>query len=244
MRSISIAVFARCLRCATLAAMGAMLALPVNAAGIVASIDKAPVVSNGDVAGQPTDVVITFSGSLDPVVAGRGLAAGDQIRVLFPPQFDLTSLDAGYPLSDVPAPAVPCVPGMLRCTAVVLLQGWPQEPFFPPAAFHTLSIDAANNILVITALQDMVPNPPVSPGIKQVYLILNGVTNPEPGHYRIAVEAQTGSGGGWETGSGMLQILPYVRPSINATSVFVKALAAGACGSGSLWPWHPAPQPG
>jgi len=141
------------------------------AGGIVASIDKAPVVADGDVAGMPTDVVITLDGSLDPAVPGRSLAAGDVIKVIFPPAFDLANLDPGYPLLDVPTPLPPvaplsandCVPAFLTCTTAVILQGWPQEPYFPPALFHTLSIDAAENALIFTALQDLVAAPPATP---------------------------------------------------------------------------------
>ena len=49
-----------------------------GAAGIVASIEKAPVVADGDVSGKPTDYVITLDGSLDPYVTGRGLGLAQQ----------------------------------------------------------------------------------------------------------------------------------------------------------------------
>jgi hypothetical protein len=219
-----------------------------GAAGVVAKIEKAPVISDGDVAGKPTDVVITLAGSPDPVVPGRGLAQGHEIRVIFPPAFDLANLNPAYPLANVPTPfppippfpPMPCLPGNLQCSTAVLLQGWPQQPLFPPLLFHTLSIDPVDNALVFTAAQDIVPNPPAAPGIKEIHLILNGLTNPSPGNYRIGVEVQTGPDS-WETGSGLLKILPRTRPSINITSVFVKALAGllpggPACGPGTLPP--------
>jgi hypothetical protein len=227
----------------------AAIASTGGAAGIVADIQKAPVIADGDVSGKPTDIVITLSGSLEPVAAGRGLSAGGEIRVIFPPEFELTDLDPAFPLADVPTPfppvpplpPMPCVPANLQCTTAVLLQGWPQQPLFPPVLFHTLSIDAADNALVFTAAQDIVPNPPAFPGIKQIHLITNGLTNPAPGNYRISVDAQTGPGGAWETGSGLVKIIPQARPSINVTSVFVKALAGllpggPACGPGTLPP--------
>ena len=218
-----------------------LLSLPAHAAGIVADISKAWVVPDGDVSGEAALYVITLEDSLDPAVPGKGLALGGQIRVIFPEAFDLTDLDTAYPLADVPTPALPCVPGNLQCTTAVLLKGWPEEPYFPPAAFATLSIDATDNALVFTAVQDIVPAPPVSPGIKQLFLMLHGVTNPSPGQYRIRVEAQTGPGGAWEAGSGLLQVLPNPRASIEATSVLVKALSGllpsgPACGPGTLPP--------
>lgn len=210
-----------------------------GSAGMVASIAKAPVVADLDVRERPNDYVITFDTSLDPSVPGRALAAGDIIKLIFPQEFDLSSLDSEYPLLDIPVPGV-CVPGNFQCSTAVILQGWPQHPLFPPAAFASLSIDPLENALVFTATQDIVPNPPANPGIKQIHLIMNGLANPGPGNYRIRVEAQTGEGGGWESGSGLMQVLPKARPSINVTSVLVKAtsglLGDPACGPGTLPP--------
>jgi hypothetical protein len=222
-----------------------VFASSAGAAGIVASIQKAPVIADGDVSGMPTDYVITLDRSLDPSVAGRSLAAGNVIKVIFPPEFDLGNLNPAFPLLDAPTPLPPvaplsdnnCVPAYLTCTTAVILRGWPQDPYFPPALFHTLSIDPVQNALIFTALRDIDAAPPDNPGIKELHLILNGVTNPVAGHYRIRVEAQTGPGGAWETGSDSLQVLPQTRPSINVTSVFVKAtsgqLGAPACGPGT-----------
>jgi hypothetical protein len=226
---------------ATVALLAAATALPAAGAGLVAGIQKAWVVPDGDVTGEAAVYVITLSGSLDPAVRGRSLTAGDQIRVIFPAEFDLTNLATGYPLADVPTPSQPCVPTNLQCTTAVLLKGWPEEPYFPPAQYAKLSIDSAENALVFTAVQDIVADPPVSPGIKQLFLMLHGVTNPSPGYYRIRVDAQTGPAGSWESGSGFLQVLPQTRPSIGATSVFVKALSGllpggPACGPGTLPP--------
>lgn len=210
-----------------------------GAAGMVAYIAKAPVVADLDVRERPNDYVITFDISLDPSVPGRALIAGNVIKLLFPQEFNLSSLNPAYPLLDIPVQGV-CVPGNFQCSTAVILQGWPQHPLFPPAAFASLSIDPVENALVFTAAQDIVPNPPVNPGIKQVHLIMNGLSNPGPGNYRIRVEAQTGEGGAWESGSGLMQVLPKARPSINVTSVLVKAtsglLGDPACGPGTLPP--------
>ncbi|MEL6948689.1 MAG: hypothetical protein AAGM16_01020 [Pseudomonadota bacterium] len=199
-----------------------------GATGIVASISNAPVVPDGDVAGSATDVLITLDGSLDPNVAGRSLLAGRTISVVFPPAFDLGNIDPAYPLNDVPfpfppvppLPPQPCVPGNLQCTTAVVLRGWPQDPLFPPRLFTTLQVDHARNALVFTAAQNIEQ----SPGIKQLHLILNGVTNPAAGQYRIRVEAETGPNGSLETGEALLEIRERAAPSINITSVFVPAL--------------------
>ena len=219
-----------------------------GAAGIVAAIEKAPVIADGDVTGKGADFVITLAGSQDPAVPGRGMLAGQLIKVFLPDDFDLENLDPAFPLADVPTPfpptpplpPMPCLPANLQCTTAVILSGWPQEPLFPPVLFHTLSIDPDENSFVFTAAQDIVPNSPEFPGIKQLHLILHGVSNPPPGRYQIRVEAQTGPDGAWETGSGILRVFNNNRPSINVTSVFVKALAGTlpesegpACGPGT-----------
>ncbi|MEM1173277.1 MAG: hypothetical protein AAGI27_00570 [Pseudomonadota bacterium] len=215
-----------------------------GATGIIQSIRNAPVIADGNVAGQPLDVLITLDGSLDPNSAGRSLMTGDTIRVVFPPEFDLGNIDPAYPLNNIPfpfppppaspLPERPCLPGNLQCTTAVILKGWPQNPLFPPILSTTLSVDLADNALVFTAARDITE----SPGIKQLHLILNGVTNPAPGNYRIRVEAETGPGGSLETGEALLRIIKRAAPSINPTSVFVKALSGQleggvACGPGT-----------
>ena len=228
-------------------ALGNASAGDAGATGIVASIDKAPVVADGDVTGMPFDYVITLDGSLDPQVLGRGIAAGGAIKVFLPWEFDLGSIDvANYPIATppVPFPPVPplpdkpCIPGNLQCTTAVILRGWPQDPLFPPVLFHTMAIDYAENALVFTAVQNigLVPGAAPAPYIKQIHLILNGLRNPAPGTYTVRVEAQTGPDGAVESGEGQLVVRSKTRPSINITSVFVPPLAGGACGPGDAPP--------
>lgn len=185
-----------------------------GATGIVADIAKAPVIRDGNVQGQPFDFVITLDRSLDPNVPGRSLAAGDTIKIHFPDAWNLGGL-GGYPLAGVGSSA-DCAPGNLVCTTAVLLQGWPQNPIGPPN--YTLSIEG--NTFVYTANNDIAPSGPGAPGIKQMHLILNGLINPKPGHYRLRVEAKTGPDGNVETGSVLVHVVPMDRPSINVTSVF------------------------
>ena len=196
---------------------GQALAGSNGASGIVASIDKAPVIRDGNVQGQPTDFVITLNASLNPEVEGRSLKAGDSIRIMFPGAFDLSDL-GGFPLAGVGSAG--CVPGGLVCTTGVLLKGWPQNPVPPPN--YVLSIE--DNTLVYTATADIDAAGAAAPGIKQIHMILHGVENPKPGHYRIKVEAETGPNGSLETGSVLLHVVPKDRPSINVTSVFAGAM--------------------
>jgi len=189
-----------------------------GASGIIASIDKAPVSRDGNVQGQPTDFVITLDSSLDPSVQGRSLKQDKTIRITFPHQFDLSDL-GGFPLANAGSSG-DCMPGNLICTTGVLLRGWPQNPVPPPN--YALSIE--DNTLVYTATADIEADGAAAPGIKQVHMILHGVENPKPGHYRIKVEAETGPGSSTETGSVLLHVVPKDRPSINVTSVFAGAM--------------------
>lgn len=210
--------------------------------GIVKSAQRAWVTSNGDVSGEPALWKIVLEGSIDPLVPGRSLMAGQEIRVIFPPEFDLGNIAATHPVANIPTLSpLSCVPTNLQCTTGVFLQGWPEHPFFPPAAWHTVSVDTADNAFVFTAVQDILPEPPDNPGIKELFLLLNGIQNPQAGEYPVRVEAQTGPGGSWESGSVLMRVLPRARPSINATAVFVKALSGlleggPACGPGTLPP--------
>ena len=220
-----------------------------SATGIVRSIERAWVTADGDVSGENALWKIVLDSPIDPQVEGRSLLQRHQIRVIFPPAFDLAAIDQAYPVADIPTPFPPvpplpdqpCVPTNFQCTSGVLLQGWPEHPFFPPVLFHLVSVDQADNAFVFTAVQDIVPDPPLNPGIKELFILLNGVRNPAPGNYRLRVEAQTGPAGSWETGSALMHVLPAARPSINATAVFVKAQAGlltgtPACGPGTLPP--------
>jgi len=217
--------------------------------GIVSSVQRAWVTSNGDVSGEPALWKIVLEGSKDPNVPGRSLMTGQEIRVIFPPELDLGNIGPSHPVADVPTPfppvpplpPQPCVPTNFQCTTGLLLQGWPEHPLFPPVLYHSVSVDDAQNAFVFTAAQDILPDPPANPGIKELFLLLNGVQNPEPGEYPVRVEAQTGPSGSWESGTGIMKVRSRPRPSINATAVFVKALSgllAGgpACGPGTLPP--------
>ena len=213
-----------------------------SGSGIVNSAQRAWVTSNGDVAGEPALWKIVLEGSIDPLVPGRSLMTGHEIRIIFPPEYDLGNIAATHPVADIPTfSPLFCVPTNFQCTTGLLLQGWPEHPYFPPAAWHVVSVDVAENAFVFTAVQDILPDPPENPGIKEVFVLLNGVQNPEAGEYPVRVEAQTGPGSSWETGSALLKVLPRPRPSINATAVFVKALSGlldggPACGPGTLPP--------
>ncbi|MDH3539045.1 MAG: ScyD/ScyE family protein [Acidimicrobiia bacterium] len=184
---------------------------PLPGQNIVASVVKAPIVPDGDVAGATTDFVINLDRSLDPNVDGRSLAAGDTIRITLPDAFINNGFDTG-------APGAPnCVPG--PCNLGVLLQGWPQHPIAPPAAKYSLAMEGSHTF-VFTALEDLGPAGSANPGIKQIHLISLGFTNPAPGDYPIVIEAQTGPGGAVETGTGSLTIRPAIVPTIDVTSVF------------------------
>jgi hypothetical protein len=178
--------------------------------GIVSDVIKAPIIADGDVVGQPTDLVFVLDTDLDPAVPGRTLLAGNSVRITFPEEFQSVDVNAG--------PAATCE---APCNTGVILQGWPQRPFPPTPEFYSVEMDGSHTF-VMTALQDLAPGG--TPGAKQFHLILSGITNPaEPGDYAIAVEAETGPDGALETGTGVVTIHAAARPSINVTSIFAKA---------------------
>lgn len=198
------------------AAFSVLLLAPLALAqeGIVQSIVKAPIVFDGTVTGAATDFVINLDTSLDPMVPGRSLAAGDTIRISLPPEFQNTG---DLPFA-APGTSEDCAPGNVQCNTGVLLQGWPQHPIAPPAQKYAISYEAATNSIVFTALEDLAPAGSANPGIKQIHLILIGFTNPAPGFYPVEVASQTGPDGDLETGVGTIQILSEPRPAVNVTS--------------------------
>lgn len=202
----------------TFGLLGATLStLPMNAAqssGIVENVVNAPVASNGNVAGAVTDIVINLDRSLDPSVAGRGLAAGNQIRITLPDDFINTGLPIAHQFTG-------CAP---NCSVPILLQGWPQHPVGlfsgAPGVGEWTAFGQGTHTIVIEALEEIVPAPPVEPGIKQIHLLLRGFRNPGPGTYDIQVEAETGPEGAVETGTARVRILPRTRPFLSTSSVF------------------------
>jgi len=210
----------------------AVLALSVPAtgvtqtsSGIVASIVKAPISPDGDVAGAVTDFVINLAVDMDPAVPGMVLHTGESIRIAMPDGFRLAD-EAGYPIRNVFG-AKDCKPGLFRCSTGVLLQGWPQHPIlpsFPPgkAPQYSLSYEAVSNAILYTADKDIDGVPLPGPGIKQAHLITLGFRNPEqPGSYPIRVGILDASGKERASGIGHLRIRLDPAPSINITSVFV-----------------------
>lgn len=182
-----------------------------HASGIVDSIVKAPITPNGDVAGEPTDIVLNLDISFDPSVDGRTLLPGGTIKVTLPEDFD----NLGLPVASVGV----CVPSQFNCSTGVLLQGWPQDPIPPP--MYTVSLEGTHTIVYTnTSGMPLGPGTFFGPGIKQMHVILNGFRNPSPGRYTIRVEAETGPGGALEMGMARVHILPKARPSVNVTSVF------------------------
>jgi hypothetical protein len=193
---------------------GASPAAAAPDTGIVGSVVKAPITPDGDVAGAPTDFVINFDTSMDPIVPGRTLLAGDTIKVTLPDDF----VRLVGPVQN-PGPGG-CNAASGTCSTAVLLQGWPQHPIPPTIGAGNYTVGAEDNTIVFTALKDLTPDTPNEPGIKQAHLILRTFVNPGPGRYEFAVAAQTGAGGATETGVAVVHVRPKPRASINVTSVF------------------------
>lgn len=178
--------------------------------GTVASIVKAPIIADGTVAGAPTDFVFNFDVSIDPNVNGYTLLEGNSISITLPEGFSDTG---AFPIANITSSDT-CVPGNIQCTTGVLVQGWPQRPVPPP--MYTFSYDPDTNTVTFTANEDIIPNAPDFPGIKQAHLITIGFVNPdEPGEYMIEVTTEFGESGDPVTTTRPLMILPEITPSIN-----------------------------
>lgn len=179
--------------------------------GIVHSVVQAPVAPDGNVAERTTDLVLNLDVSMDPNDPGLILHEGDQIRVTLPEDFEK---DRDLPLLTI----FDCLDQNLACDTAVLLLGWPQGALgAPPPLGYEVRYEGEHTI-VITATEDLIPNPPSNPGLKQIHLLLNSFTNPPPGHYEIGIEVETG--GLVKHGIGRVHILPKARPSIHVTTVF------------------------
>jgi hypothetical protein len=184
--------------------------------GLVRSIANAPIVPDGTVTGRPTDFVITFDTPLDPNVPGRTLLQGKTIKVTLPHEFQTTGKYQFLSAGSTPE----CGAAKVECNTGVVLQGWPQNPIRPPFLNYSIEYEEQTRTITLTALKDLVPDPPLEPGIKQIHLMLLDFVNPPPGEYRVSVVAETGPGGAVESEWGSLRILPKTRPSISVTSVF------------------------
>ncbi len=204
----------------------------LQAQGIVESIVKSPVTTNGNVAGQPTDLVVnlnfsdlSFAEFLNPAVLGGSLAAGNTLTVVLPDEF---TIDPSVPVSTITSSDT-CTPGNVQCNTGFIVQGQPQRPILPilagdtptPVYSVTLSDVGGQNAFVFTADSDLGPGSAVAgAGIKGIHLVTPGVTNPPAGEYEIEVIAQTGPGGTEQRGSALVTILESTQPSINVVSVF------------------------
>jgi len=190
--------------------------------GIVASIGKAPIVSNGDVAGELPELVVNLDVSKDPAVPGRALLKGRKIKIILPEGFvDTGTVPTQSPIT--PGCTVPDLFTTWRCNTAFVLQGWPQHAVgFPiPNIPNTYRVSSDGpNTVVVEALKDIIPDPPLEPGIKQVHLLLAGYVVPRPGLYPIEVIAETGLNGAVETGSGLFHVRPRPAPSINVVSAY------------------------
>ena len=186
--------------------------------GVVRAVVSAPVAPDGMVAGRTTDIVINLDASPDPALSGFTLRKGDRIRVTLPAAF---KQKADLPLLTI----FDCIAAYPQCDTVVPLKGWPQGALGAPAPLgYVLSREGAHTF-VVTATEDFIARPPDHPGLKQVHLLLNSLTNPPPGHYPIGVELLTAEGK--KHGTGRADIRARARPAIAVTNAFHDGFANG-----------------
>ena len=204
-----------------------LVAESAAAEDFVRSIDRAAIAQNGDVVGSTTNLVVTLDRSLHPETPGLDLQPGDRLAFALPEAFDTTNI-ATYPVADFTS-SPECKPGNLRCTTLVLLQGWPQSaiiPLVPPGSpdakhLYTIDYDADNRVISAQILPDFAEVPAWGPGIKQVHLTLHGFTNPKlPGRYPIGVTLTGADGTVKAEGFGFATIRGSAGATIFPSSVF------------------------
>lgn len=168
-------------------------------------IVKAPVAPDGTTARAPLDFVVLFRDP-DPDVDGVGMKAGGTITVELDAAFDLS----GNQLS-------PPHPGGLPPPPVIVLQGWPQSPRFD----FPYTTEIVGNTVTLTLTDDWAVGA-VGPGPKSLHLVLLASTNPGvPGRYSVDVTLRPDPGSpATLAGHGHVEIIPKVRPSVNAVSLF------------------------
>ena len=160
--------------------MAALLAAPLcnvqpllaDDENLVNSIEKAPIVADGDVAFRPADYVINLAPFADPAGPGIALQAGDEFRIVLPRGTLLTNPEE-FPVCGLgPTGCVSpsgvertCLPGILECSTAVFLQGFPQSAIPPDVALD-------GNVLTLTARGDS------GPVVKQAHFVGKGTSNP------------------------------------------------------------------
>lgn len=189
-----------------------------DGSGIVHAVESAPVAPDGNVAGRATDLVLTLDVPLDPHESGYTLNQGDRLKVTLPEAFEKREQ---LPLLSI----FDCIPQYPRCDTVVPLLGWPQGALgAPPPAGYELSYEGSHT-LVITATETLPADPPSSPGLKQIHILLNSFSNPPAGEYRIRVALN--AAGSTTEGTGRIRVLPESRPFIAVTNAFHDSFANG-----------------
>ena len=156
----------RTLRLITLAALLlALLAAPVVAAPLGATIEYQPMASSGLAAGHPFESWVVFNMSSNPTVPGMSLPAGATFRFTFPANF---------------------TPQTGHAPQAVLLYNWPQKA--APVPF-TIALDQQDMRTIVLKLSaPFLASPPERPGLKSIHLRWGPLNPKEAGDYPITIQ--------------------------------------------------------
>ena len=156
----------RTLRLITLVALFlALLAAPVVAAPLGATIEYQPMASSGLAAGYPFESWVVFNMSSNPTVPGMALPDGATFRFTFPANF---------------------TPQTGHAPQAVLLYNWPQKA--APVPF-TIALDQQDMRTIVLKLSaPFLASPPERPGLKSIHLRWGPLNPKEAGDYPITIQ--------------------------------------------------------
>jgi hypothetical protein len=154
-------------------------------------VAPAPISSEGNVGGQPTDLVFVLVKDADPTVPGIALARGERLMVLLPKDFVRDRSVQVREDSDF---------------NLVLTRGWPQASV-PQKDQYRIVVDDAANAIGVRADTDVPSTGRNAPGIKVVHLRGATFQSPLDGEYPVQVGLEGADGRVRETWTGKATIL-------------------------------------
>ncbi|MDE2158052.1 MAG: hypothetical protein KGJ30_03935 [Burkholderiales bacterium] len=150
-----------------------------------------PISFDGNVTGQPTNMVFVLNPDSSPATPGFGMQAGDTLRLTLPQSFRRN-------------PRAPISADTDR--NLVLTKGWPQRDVHL-AGQYRIAYDEAGHAMVVTATRDIAIDGANAPGIKVIHLRGETFIDPAPGSYPVTVTHAAADGHAIEVWKGHIDIL-------------------------------------
>ncbi|MDE2396720.1 MAG: hypothetical protein KGM91_14890 [Burkholderiales bacterium] len=194
----------------TALALGVALVAATGCATSMAPLERtlataaSPVSFDGNVAGQPTNMVFVLNPDSSPATPGFGMQAGDTLRLTLPERFRRN-------------PRAPISADTDR--NLVLTKGWPQRDVHL-AGQYRVAYDEAGHSMVVTASRDIGIDGANAPGIKVIHLRGETFIDPAPGSYPVTVTHAAADGRAIEVWNGHIDVLEHAPPARLAPTDF------------------------